>query len=83
MKEREEGENNKQVKNDEIVHICGGCRHTIMKGKGVMVIHPLVVNTRGQAVPQSVMVCEKCGVLTYLPEGSVQVPLIEQPKIIL
>ncbi len=76
-------ENKKPVKNDEIVHICGGCRNTVKKGEGIITIFPLVLDTKGQARPHGVMVCQHCGILTYLPEGSVKPPQIEQPKIIL
>jgi len=72
----------KPVRNDEIVHTCGACRNTIKKGEQIAVMFPIVVTPQGNKVSQ-VMVCNHCGVLTALPEGSVALPKIEQPRIIL
>lgn len=72
----------KPVKNEEIAHVCSGCRNTIKKGEQIMTIFPIVVTPAGNKVAQ-IMVCHHCGVLTYLPDGSVQLPQVEQPKIIL
>jgi len=77
-----EKEKQKTVKNDEIVHTCGACRQTVKKGEQVAVMFPIVSTPQGNKVAQ-VMVCNYCGVLSALPEGSVRLPQIEKPKIIL
>jgi hypothetical protein len=78
------GKNEKQepVKNEEIAFTCGACRKTFKKGEQIITIFPLVATTKVPQ-PQPVMVCKYCGVLSFLPTGSVQPPQIEQPKIIL
>lgn len=75
-------EKKQPIKNNEIIHTCGACRHTVKKGEQVAVMFPIVSTPKGNKISQ-VMVCNHCGVLTALPEGSVQLPQIEQPKIII
>lgn len=72
----------KPVKNDEIAHVCSGCRNTTKKGEQIITIFPIVVTPTGNKVC-SLMVCKYCGILTFLPDGSVSLPQIEQPRIIL
>lgn len=75
-------EKKKPVKNDEIVTVCGACRQTVKKGEQIITIFPLVATSKG-AQPQPMIVCKHCGVVSFLPTGSVQPPKIEQPKIII
>jgi hypothetical protein len=74
-------EKKEPIRNDEIVHTCGACRKTLNKGEAVACIFPVVVTPTGQKVA-TFMICKYCGVLTALPDGSVEVPKIEQQKII-